>query len=334
MAQTPATSTEINKAVDAALAALENKEVSDPASIDVTKQLKLINALLKLQTQQETASSFEVLQSRLSSTLLDELKKTPAKWPADLIDSFVAQADYFDKLVLSRDEVRAFAWRAKAIIDQKAVLESKASDIEVSKWTPQLISVLQAVATKTANTIDDTKVVSTALDGILGKEEKVTVLKGHKESVAMLSALRKKLAPFSASMGDRVHVISALYGDINAINQLSKTTAPAWVKKHHRWCIASATVAKSCERQRSCSLSTITDFRNGICSYDPAPFLDKAYKALVVWYVCRPNLNEANWIDPSTWSTDKFDPRPTRQVRSAVLYSKDQSFDCVGPVEQ
>ena len=158
------------------------------------------------------------------------------------------------------------------------------------------------------------------------KQPEMKVLLEDAAVRTQLTELRAKLAVFEERDQMRVRVLGALYGDIHAINAAVKAGISK-PPRRARWCIASANVAKSCERKANCTLDFPT-FSTDICGFDPAEFLEPRYKAVVVWYVCRTNTNEANWDSPEGDPTTIFDVALARKGRQAVLYNRNQSFAC------
>ena len=317
---------DVNAELDKSATMFNGYDVKDPNALEVDKVAALINAALRLRALKET-SNLSVQQAKISNVLLEGAKIMDSlqAWPQDLITALYAQANYFDGLVLVRDPPLSF--RRLATSMQRTLGSGPLT-------LPTDITLAQSLATQLfakappAEKLPHASATEAATDLIKSVVDNKALFLEDPALRQKLIDLRQKLAVYEQHVELRVHILGALYGDINAINALvSETKGATKPGSHSRWCIASAAVATNCERKADCTLAG-SDFRKDACGFDPAEFLHSSSKALVVWYTCRPNSDEFNWNGLSGEATATFNYHLARRGQRAVLYSSNQSFAC------
>jgi hypothetical protein len=319
---------DVNTAITDFTKRVEGFTVKDPQALSPDANALLLDSLLKLRALADK-NSLELQQARASSLLLERAKIALSKpnWPQAFIDTLLVQANYFDGLLYDREALLAFRRAADTIVS-KLPAGALADPLDLAaarKLRQAMDNRLPSPPVVQPNAIDVADAALKQLNSVL-KEPEIKALIEDATVRRQLTELRARLAVFEKRDQQRVHVLGALYGDIHAINWAVKAgiSKPS---RRDRWCIASANAAKSCERKANCTLE-FDNFSKDICSFDPAEFLEPRFKAVVVWYVCRTNANEANWDGPEGDTTAIFDVALAKKGRRAVLYNRNQSFAC------
>ncbi|EUC00045.1 hypothetical protein PMI07_006325 [Rhizobium sp. CF080] len=251
----------------------------------------------------------------------------PASWTGDFTAALSESEAFFDNLLVSRDPTASFLRRAKTLADDKSKLSAtNPAVVAAAALIDAKLKVLLVPASVPALAAQADAMVTVLQDA---DSRKILLL--DKDSIKSLAALRAALLPFEQRRELRVHLLGALYGDVDAINSDFEPGAGKRIsrapKTESRWCIASAALIAQCERQAACQFND--DYKN-LCGFDPAPFAPAAKKALVVFYDCRANDQDSSWtMVPETSAIRKSFTLPTgTQTRVAALYSKGQSFRC------
>lgn len=309
---------------------LAQTKLTKPEALSTSEVHSLINAALGLLVQKEPTKPLEIQQAELSKTLLTAFPKPHTTWTKEFSNTVGAQATFFSGEFASYDNTLEFV-RAAGLMSARmasVIQTNNQAIVAAAQLAPALSSRFPSPA---ASITLQAQTAATSLISLVSAKTNPNsrqVLLADKATVDKLDELRQELAAFSTRNEKRVHILGALYGDLNVIDAIVQKGKPI-AGGHHRLCIATATVAESCERKAECKVTPApADYRNGICGYDPAPFLDKAYKGLVVWYVCNSNTNEHNWNGVSGRLTGIFDPKVNKLGTAAVLYSASQSFSC------
>ncbi|RWC50014.1 MAG: hypothetical protein EOS55_05490 [Mesorhizobium sp.] len=306
---------------------LPNGETIEDKNFDL-----LIGQLLRLRAA-KNSNIIEIDKVKLSSALLGGSKFStdfPASaWPRDLILEVKNAATYFDGLVFLRDPTQAILRRMEFITAPSVTIDMDDAAVRTSAMA--LLKKLTTGNPASARARAD--VAQTTLKELLDDAALKKVLLEDKDIAAKLAQLRTDLMPFAAQKQPRIHIVSALYGDIGVIDRILQKGRPVRNLQRDRWCIASAAAA-ACERLSSCQVNL--DFKQALCGYDPAPFMSSAYKALVVIYECR-NNDDAIWTDGVAGDGNvgidrKFVPPQDPDLLIALLYGKDQSFKCAPPL--
>ncbi|WFP61461.1 MULTISPECIES: hypothetical protein [unclassified Mesorhizobium] len=328
------TPAQVAEQVTALLNFLKPVNLAAPGDLDDKNFDPLIEQLLRLRAAKKP-SILEIEKVKISSSLLGSNFSTAfpsAAWPRDLIDEIKKAATYFDGLVFLRDPTQALLRRMDVLTAsaQAIDMDDAAVQASVEALVKKLTAGKPTSARNQANLARDT------LKGLLDDAAMKRVLIEDKDVSSKLAQLREALQPFAADKQLRVHIVSALYGDIGAINDILRRGHSVTMKERDRWCLAGAAVATSCERQTNCQANV--DFKQALCGYDPAPLMASAYKGLVVVYQCRSN-DDALWndVDKMDYTKARIDrkfvpPPPTATTRLTLLYSKEQSFRCAPPL--
>jgi len=329
---TPASAQETPESIDQkvleAIDFLKKSDLKDPKQLIDGNFDDLIRQLVRLRAARGgVVAEIEIIG--LPARLLDKDfggADSAKAWPDKTVAAIAAAGLYFDGLLALRDPIPLFLDRAAAVRALVAKVDKDDSAVQAG------IRSLVAAVTALMPTLGADRALAAQAE--LATQLKAAgvdkVLLANPEAVARLAKLRTDLAVFTDRRDNRVHVIGALYGDINAIMQVLDRHEPIRNARHHRWCVASAALSTSCERQRLCRVDA--DFETALCGFDPAPFMASAYKGLVVLYECLPNGDDAVWYDRLEDAATPLNQvrRPT--LRTTMLYSKQQSFSCAPPI--
>ena len=324
-------SAEIGTILDDATSKLSGVRLEDPKAFDEQKLYNLVNAGLSLKAQEDN-TSLDIVQAKLSLTLLGDLSKTASQWPMSFASVLETQANTLDDWLVTRDKQTAFSrlsTKLRPLITDMPSAPENVRKIAVG-LREELAKHFPPPAKQEPVETDVQKATRAAgeLDGLLKDETKKAVLRGNKDVSPKLSALREALVDFAADNQERVHIVGALYGDVNAIVRVLGGRK-AISNNLDRVCIATSTALKYCQRSTNCNVAE-QNFRKNVCGFDPAPFLDNKYMALQIWYFCAKNKDEYRWRDHLGSDTYKFDPDISRSgdFQTAVLYNSSQSFAC------
>jgi hypothetical protein len=315
------------KELGAIKTSLEKAKITKNQITDDKVILDVVHELIRLRAANK-GISLEIAKAQVSSDLLDaNFVKKPESWPQAFAEAIKEIADNFDGLYFSHDPNLAFRRRAEIL--ERNLGQLAKNDTRIVGAVTTLLEKL--VGFIPSGAIPMAEAAYKDLKTLIENEPQRNVLLTNPESLKTLVDLRKKLAVFTTREENRIHIVGALYGDVNAIFRVMRKGGVVSNNPHDRWCVASAALSKPCERKARCEFDAAFVFRTKLCGYDPAPFLAPAHKAAVVMYHCLPNSDDELWHDRNGEASDTLDLDAASSSRIALLYGDSQTFSCAPP---
>lgn len=248
-------------------------EKSQSKSVDYFEALNMQYAAMITNINDNTALQSKNEINNAIKTLVDQLFKIQRTYFAS--DAFANLADATKILVNDEANYRA---RLLDVSVQQSL--SEVSNLIDTK----LVTVPETLFTNKANQL--TSLIFTAASSTDAIKEQIALNRKRiitaPAAMAARDALIKALTDLNDSLGKRIHIESAMYGDMGK-GASSK-----------RRCDATKAIRTECQGKNSCSVTTELKSAVNLCGFDPIPLAENKTKKLAIGYFCI-ETDKAGW---------------------------------------